>query len=100
MGSLSIFHDEVLLLLMGLAALTLVWWGSALWWTVRRTDWRYGALVMVVSALSMLAVAIALAAIFGDSFWPIAVAWALLPPGCAWGAIKFAGRRGGAEKQG
>jgi hypothetical protein len=92
MGTMSVFSDPVLVLLMALAALTVGWWAAAIWWTVRRSNWRYGVLAGVVSAILLLFVALVLAAIFGDSFWPIAFCWALLPPASAWGALKLAAR--------
>lgn len=92
MGTLAANAEGVLILLAGLAALSLAWWGGAIWWTMRRSNWRYGVLAGLVSALLMVLISIILAAMFGDSFWPIAVCWALLPPVCAWGAIKLASR--------
>jgi hypothetical protein len=93
MGTMAVFSDDVLLLLMALAALTITWWVAAVWWTVRRSNWRYGLLTAVSAALLMLAGSILLASVFEDSFWFIAVLWTLLPPAVAWGSIGLATRR-------
>jgi hypothetical protein len=93
MGSMSIFSDDVLVLLMVLAGITVAWWGGAVWWTVRRTNLWYGLLVALSAAVLMLAASIVMADILEDSFWAVAVLWAALPCLCAWGAVWLAARR-------